>query len=229
MQQTPAEKIIADIADVGAQTRLAAERYETLYKTVRHAFDDVLARTESLADGALITMNIADAAANAIMAHLPNQPARDCRAGCDACCHLYVMTPPSVIDAIGAYLSTNLDKVVLKDLRRKLEYAADAAAAAPEPTKLRHRCPLLGQDGLCTIYEVRPPTCRAFTSKSAAACRSMVFNPDGQIASIAQNPSQFRIYVELTAALERAARARGLPAQRTGLAAGLLSVLPAQL
>ncbi|MDE1996631.1 MAG: YkgJ family cysteine cluster protein, partial [Rhizobiaceae bacterium] len=215
------------IADVGEQTRLVAERYEGIFPALRSALSYELSQAPSLAEGARAVMAITDAAANALMTHFPNQPARDCRAGCDACCHLYVMIPPGIAEAIGEYLVEHLDSAALAALRVELEQAADAAAKLPDPFMLRHRCPLLGSDGLCTIYDVRPLTCRAFTSKSAAACRSLVFDPDGPVSSVPQNPSQFRVYVEATGALEQEARARGLPAQQKGLAAALLEVLPA--
>ena len=221
-----ADWIASEIADVGEQTRLVAERYDGMFPALRSALSYELSQATSLAEGARAVMEIADAAATALMTHFPNQPARDCRAGCDACCHLYVMIPPGIAEAIGEHLTERLDPPAVAELRAELEKAAAAAAALADPFTLRHRCPLLGPGGLCTIYEVRPLTCRAFTSKSAAACRSLVFDPDGPVSSVAQNPSQFRVYVEATGVLEQEARSRGLPAQQKGLAAALLEVLP---
>jgi uncharacterized protein len=227
MSETSADRIATEIASVGRQTREVAERYEGIFLALRRTLKDELSQAACLADGARIAMAIADAAASAFMAHFPNQPRRDCRAGCDACCHLYVMIPPGVAEAIGEYLVNRLDPAALAALRVELEKAAAAAKALADPSTLRRRCPLLGADGLCTIYEVRPPTCRAFTSKSAAACRSLAFDPDGAVTAIPQNPSQFRVYVEASDALQKAALARGRPAHQTGLAAALLAVLPA--
>ncbi len=228
MHQAAADRIASEIASVGEQTRQAAERYEGVFLALRRALKDELSQAASLADAALAAMAIADAAASAFVAHFPNQPARDCRAGCDACCHLYVMIPPGVAEAIGDYLIKRLDPAALTELRGELERAAAAADALADPSRLRHRCPLLGSDGRCTIYEVRPPTCRAFTSKSAAACRSLVFDPNGPVSTIPQNPSQFRVYIEATGALEQAALSRGLPPRQRGLAAALLAALPGQ-
>ncbi|GEM_PF-713988 len=226
MPQVAVDRITSEIASVGEQTRQVAERYEGVFLQLRHTLNDELLLTAAPADGALAAMAIADAAAFAFMSHFPHQPRTDCCAGCDACCHLYVMIPPGVAEAIGEFLTERLDPVALADLRVELERAAAAAAAVADPSRLRHRCPLLGSDGLCTIYEVRPLTCRAFTSKSAAACRSLVFEPDRAVSTIAQNPSQFRVYIEATGALEQAARSRGLAPHQTGLSAALLTVLP---
>jgi Fe-S-cluster containining protein len=226
MSETATDRITADIAAVGELTRLAAERYDGVYASLRAAMMDALSEAASLGAGARVVMDMADAAASAIMEHYPNQPARACRAGCDACCHLYVMIPPGIAEAIGDHLTERLSPEALSVLRGKLQTAADAAAGLADPSTFVHRCPLLGADGFCTIYEVRPLTCRAFTSKSAAACRSMVFDPESTVTTITQNPAQFRVYVEATGALEQAARLRGLPVQQKGLSAALLEVLP---
>jgi Fe-S-cluster containining protein len=226
MPQKAAAEIAAEITAVGELTQQAALRYETVFKHLRNLLRDAASGAAGLADGALSVMAIADAAADAFQTQFPNQPARDCRAGCDACCHLYVMIPPGVAEAIGNYLTPRLRPSALAALRGDLKAAVAAAEALPDPSTLRRRCPLLGADGHCTIYEVRPLTCRAFTSGSALACRSMVFDTESAVGSIPQNPSQFRVYVEATAALEQAAAARGQSSQQVGLAAGLLAVLP---
>jgi hypothetical protein len=226
MPETDADRIIAEVASVGEQTRQAAARYEGVFVALRRALQDQLLQAASPAAGARAVMATADAVASAIETYFPNQPKRDCRAGCDACCHLYVMIPPGVADAIGDYLIERLGRAALAELRIELEKAAAATAALADPATLRYRCPLLGPDGLCTIYEVRPLTCRSFTSASAAACRSLVFDPNSAVAAISQNPSRFRVYVEATKALEQAAVSRGQPPAQKGLAAALLAVLP---
>lgn len=222
------DRIISEITSVGEQTRQLAGRYEGLFLELRRTLKDELSRASSLADAALIAMAIADAAASAFTSHFPHQPRRDCHAGCDACCHLYVTIPPGVAEVIVDFLTERLDPVAVAALRVELIKAAAAADASTDPTRLRHPCPLLGSNGLCMIYDVRPLTCRAFTSKSAAACRSLVFDPNGTVAAIAQSPSQFRVYIEATGALEQAASSRGLPAQQTGLAKALLARLSEQ-
>jgi len=225
MHSTPADLIATEIAAVGELTRQAAERYEGIYHSLRQTLTDELAHTSEPADRALAVMTIADAAAAAFAARFPNQPTTDCRPGCDACCHLYVMIPPGVAEAIGAYLVKHLASSALAELKLELERAASAAEAAADPTILRRRCPLLGVDGRCTIYAVRPLTCRAFTSRSAAACHHLAFGPNGAATTISQNPSQFRVYIEATKALEQAALAHGQPTQQVELAKGLLAAL----
>lgn len=226
MQSGVIDGIRHDIASIGRQARDLAARHEQVFFRLRRALETELAHAVRPAQRARIAMAIADAAASAIAEEFPNQKVRECRAGCNACCHLYVMAPPGVAEAIAEHLLSRLDARALAELRQDLERAAAAADALMDPSLLKRRCPLLGDDGLCTIYDVRPPACRAFTSRSAAACRSLVFDPDSPVTSIPQSASQFRVYQEATAALQRAAQASGQPSAQVGLAAALLAVLP---
>ena len=226
MGQTDAtEHMVSEIEALAEQTRLALQRYEAVFPALGQAMSGEIATHDSLADAALAVMAIADAAAAAFLAHFPNPPVLACRAGCDACCHLYVMVPPGMAEAMARHLVAHLDPSAIAALKTELQKAVDAAQNLPDPSKLHYRCPLLGADGLCTVYEVRPLTCRAFTSKSAAACRSLVFDPRSPVASIPQSPSQFAVYVEATKALESGARTRGLPHHQRSLPAALLEVL----
>lgn len=223
MSVTSADPIVEEIAVAGDLTRQASARYQEIFRSLRQRLKDALDRASDPADRARAAMTIADAAAAAFAAHFPNQPAIDCRAGCDACCHLPVMIPPGVAEAICAHLVERLDPDALAALKAELAQAAAAADALADPSTLRRRCPLLGADGRCTVYAVRPLTCRAFTSPSAAACRALAFDAGRPVP---QSPSQYQVYIDATAALERAAAERGLPSRQMGLAAGLLAVLP---
>ncbi len=226
MPTTPAtEPMVSEIAALGEQTRQALQRYEAVFPTLGEAMSGEIASHDDLADAALAVMAMADAAADAFKAHFPNPPVLACRAGCDACCHLHVMVPPGVAEAMARHLVTHRPPFELAALKAELQKATDAAQDVPDPSKLHYRCPLLGIDGLCTVYEVRPLTCRAFTSKSAAACRSLVFDPQSPVSSIPQSPSHFAVYVEATKALETAARMRDLPSRQRSLAPALLEAL----
>lgn len=225
MPPTATDRIVTEVATVGEQTRQVAQRYEGIFAALRDALTADLGKAATAADGARAVMATADAVAQALAAHFPNQPKRDCRAGCDACCHLYVMVPPGIAEAIAEHLTARLDEKAMAALKAELVKAAAAAGALADPSMLRYPCPLLAPDGTCTIYEVRPLTCRSFTSASASACRSLVFDRNSPVPAIPQNPSHFRVYVEATKALEQAALARGRPAEQQGLAAALLAAL----
>ena len=99
---------------------------------------------------------------------LPGDGEVACSAGCDHCCRtLPVMVSPievftlvhRVRDTHGADPS----------LGERLAGAAPATGAAPAPGSLPP-CPLLGRDGLCTVYSSRPLACRGCVSADVEAC-----------------------------------------------------------
>jgi hypothetical protein len=45
-----------------------------------------------------------------------------------------------------------------------------ANVPAAERWQMKVRCPMLGEDGACQVYEVRPGGCRAYVSVDVAAC-----------------------------------------------------------
>lgn len=108
-----------------------------------------------------------------------------CGRGCDRCCHHYptsihaleiallyqhLRTRPD-LDALIAQCRTRVDDFEgWKDFTE--ETYPDRTTAAREDLALEHyydernRCPFLGTDGACTVYEHRPLTCRMYIATS---------------------------------------------------------------
>jgi Fe-S-cluster containining protein len=93
-----------------------------------------------------------------------------CRKGCSWCCH-------GLKIHIGAHEAILLAKTV----RARPDFEATqervrAAAAAFRTSSPAQRwaaqpaCPFLGDDGACTVHDVRPIQCRAYHSLDALAC-----------------------------------------------------------
>ncbi|NVN88688.1 MAG: YkgJ family cysteine cluster protein [Rhodopseudomonas sp.] len=225
LRQQAIDEVSADIAEVGTLMRALSGRYEGIFSNLHMALAATLARSGSMADAARDAAAIADAAAAALHASLPQQPVYACGSGCNACCHLYVKLPPGVAAAIAQDIETRFTSAERDALQGRLLAAAAATNAAPNPAALRLRCPLLGDDDRCSVYQARPPSCRAFTSTSVARCRQVVFDAGSPDIAVEQNPAHFRVYREATFALEQAARARGLPDQQIGLAQALLDAM----
>lgn len=97
-----------------------------------------------------------------------------CRLGCAFCCHTRVSTSIPEVLVIAQQLQRNLDAPTLAQIKQQLRGLAEQG----DPTCLewwlenRIPCPFLGNGGEqdCTIYEIRPFTCRSHHSTSAAAC-----------------------------------------------------------
>lgn len=138
-----------------------------------------LARTETVGEGRgwedLYT--VADYAAFALTRELPELP---CRAGCDGCCRAKALFQVSTrewevvrreIDgwpverrealARHARKRHERDRPALVALAEAWE-AEGLGARIPVSGDVEDGCPLLGDDGLCTVYEARPLVCRAY-------------------------------------------------------------------
>jgi Fe-S-cluster containining protein len=216
-----------NIAEVGELMRSLSGRYEAIFGNFRSACGVVCERAPGLPEAARDIADLAGAASASVYAHIPNQPLLACSSGCAACCHLYVQVPPGIARMMADHIITHFSPDERDALQDRLEVAAGAARDADDPTKLRHRCPLLGADNRCTVYDVRPLSCRAFTSRSVTRCNDVVFGEIADGSGVEQNAAHYRIHMEATFALEQAARDRGLPAQQKGLAEALLAELPA--
>jgi Fe-S-cluster containining protein len=96
-----------------------------------------------------------------------------CAIGCNYCCRLEVGVTAAELLAIKNYLDTvlkgSLEKIKTRVRHRRREIG-DKRGAARE--KLGTVCPLLGDDGRCQVYPVRPLGCRSVASCSKELCQA---------------------------------------------------------
>ncbi|MEZ4834543.1 MAG: YkgJ family cysteine cluster protein [Caldilineaceae bacterium] len=105
-----------------------------------------------------------------------------CEAGCAWCCYQRVSASPAEVLRIADYLRRTCSPEELDDLRARLT-ATDAhtrGLSTQDRLALRVLCPLL-VDGRCSIYHVRPLTCRGYTSSDVDACRRKVDEPETHV------------------------------------------------
>jgi hypothetical protein len=148
-----------------------------------------------------------------------------CRAGCAHCCHQTVgVTAPEVF-AIYAYLRTTLGAGALAGVADRVRAADDRTRGLPAAQRVspEHPCVFL-VDNRCSIYEVRPLSCRGTNSLDAAACERNLRDPDAHAAFVAGEAS-VPCYIEPI---------RGFHAVTAGLQLALdqlhgLEVLPLEL
>ncbi len=106
-----------------------------------------------------------------------------CRAGCSYCCHYPVTaTVPEVI-RITATLQAEATEGELAVLREKIEAHEQARTGlvGPERSRIPVPCPLLEQ-GRCSAYEIRPLTCRGWTSLDVSRCEAFYQDPSADAA-----------------------------------------------
>lgn len=102
-----------------------------------------------------------------------------CEAGCVWCCYQRVSASPAEVLRIVDYLRRTHSAEDLAALHASVVEldAQTRGLSADARLRIRQLCPLL-VDGRCSIYHVRPLTCRGYTSNDAARCRAKVDAPD---------------------------------------------------
>jgi Fe-S-cluster containining protein len=96
-----------------------------------------------------------------------------CSRGCCYCCHMrVVVTAPEVI-RIAAFIEQTFFVEQRTALARRVAATDQQARGMSDEAwgKARLPCPLLIA-GECSVYRVRPLDCRAYNSRSVAACRN---------------------------------------------------------
>ncbi|HYQ44181.1 MAG TPA: YkgJ family cysteine cluster protein [Polyangiaceae bacterium] len=106
-----------------------------------------------------------------------------CRAGCDHCCYQPVgLTPPEAL-AIAAHLRQSLapEELVLLAARLSERVRETRGLSSAERFSPEHPCPFL-ERGQCSIYEVRPLSCRGMNSLDAEECKTRLRDPVARAA-----------------------------------------------
>jgi hypothetical protein len=157
---------------------------------------NAMAGTSKLVDGAL--------------AQSPDRPPA-CHAGCAHCCHQAVgVTAPEVF-AVYDHLRATRSAGELDAVVARLRAADDRTRglAAADRLSPDHPCPFL-EDARCSIYEVRPLSCRGTNSLDAAACERNLRDPAARAAFVAGTASvpcylePFRAFHAVTAGVQLA-------------------------
>jgi hypothetical protein len=144
-----------------------------------------------------------------------------CERGCHHCCHITVAASPPEVFLVAARLREELDPLA--------RFGARAALAVDEQFDTRDRfahgkaCAFL-TDGLCSIYPVRPLSCRGLHSLDVATCERALLkrDPDARIPSI---PGRMTTSAAITFALCTAADDAGLDGRPLRLVAATRAAL----
>lgn len=159
-------------------------------------------RAEHVIELGLRAASLFEAAATGLGALIGSERPAVCAAGCSWCCHpLIIVNAPAVLVVADAVRGLPEDRQ--QGIKRKIAlYRADNLGLQTVP---RPPCALLGDDGRCGFYGVRPLVCRAHNSTNVDACKQ---RHSGQAAIIEGEPAP----LEVKAAVE------------TGLLAGMRAV-----
>lgn len=108
----------------------------------------------------------------------PDASTLACKAGCSWCCHFTVDVRPVEVFPILDFVEREFTSSQQERVRS--EIAANSAVLQPlddvERMQRNIKCPFLSE-GRCTIYAVRPQTCRNYHATDAAGCQKSFEEP----------------------------------------------------
>jgi Fe-S-cluster containining protein len=109
-----------------------------------------------------------------------------CKAGCDHCCYQAVgVTPPEALAIFDHVKRTRSPEALEKLARRVSEFRARTSGlSSAERFSPEFPCVFL-ESGRCSIYEVRPLSCRGMNSLDAGECESRLRDPKARDAFLA--------------------------------------------
>ena len=110
-----------------------------------------------------------------------------CRAGCDHCCYQVVGVTAAEAVTIHAHVTRSRGPDELERLRAHVAdlYARSRGLSSAERFSAQHPCPFLA-GGSCTIYEVRPLSCRGMNSLDASECEARLRDPAARAEFLAK-------------------------------------------
>lgn len=103
----------------------------------------------------------------------------ECARGCYYCCHLEVGVNASEIMVIKSYLEQQNTRE-LERTKTKIRHARKKIGDkfGDDRKNMRLLCPLLNDQKECSVYEVRPLSCRQWISFDRQACREDYEHPE---------------------------------------------------
>ncbi len=159
------------------QNDVAAAAANTAYALLRDA--PTVGRAVELARNVMASMS---RLSEGLLAQAPAGSVA-CKAGCDHCCYQSVgVTAPEAL-AIFDYLERSLSEPEFAEVAAHLSEAHERTRGLSPAERFspEHPCPFL-RDGCCSIYEVRPLSCRGMNSLDADECAQRLRDPEGRAA-----------------------------------------------
>jgi Fe-S-cluster containining protein len=124
---------------------------------------------------------LADTAVRDALTRQPPRPSLACREGCSWCCYKTVGTAAPEVLRIAAHLRQTLTPEQLRATQARIKALLEQRRAL-RPDRRSHArlpCALLVEDR-CSIYPVRPLTCRGYNSSDARQCERSL-EPGSQV------------------------------------------------
>jgi Fe-S-cluster containining protein len=113
------------------------------------------------------------------LASAPDAATLACGAGCAWCCHFSVDVRPVEVFRILDYVARELGEAAQARIFAEVEAHSRELDGLDALERMRRnvKCPFLS-DNRCSIYPVRPQTCRNYHATNAVGCRLSYEQPD---------------------------------------------------
>ena len=137
------------------------------------------------------------------------KPDIQCQQGCAHCCYLPVMCPPDVAFHVAGEIRDTWHHhdiaVLIDDISNISESYRKSESSGI--AFFREKCPFLNEKNQCRIYEIRPISCRSFTSNNVNRCESLMRL--GTTEGVDQNLFRYMLHQAATSSLEQASKEKG--------------------
>jgi len=135
------------------------------------------AHADLAAAGPLVALECSQGRHDARLAAAADAPTLACRSGCFWCCYFSVDVRPVEVLRIAEYMR-ELDPVDRERITREIQTNSVVLSALDDDARLRSntKCPFLHL-GRCSIYPVRPQTCRNYHATDATGCKKAYEEP----------------------------------------------------
>lgn len=163
------------------QNELVASAANTTLGVLAH--EPTLERVLELTRGAMASTS---RLIEGLLARAP-KGALACKAGCDHCCHQVVGVTPAEALTIFEHVRQTRSDAELERLRAHVTALDERGRglSSTERFSPEHPCPFLVA-GSCSIYEVRPLSCRGMNSLDAGECESRLRDPAARAEFLAR-------------------------------------------
>ncbi|PCI19458.1 MAG: hypothetical protein COB62_05565 [Piscirickettsiaceae bacterium] len=136
----------------------------------------------------------------------------DCRQGCSYCCYFRVDVSANEVFTLADYVQSTFDK---NDLDNLLQKATDNKKKISMLSQAKRvvtniACPLLDEEGSCTVYEARPSMCRKIHSTDVQACKASYDTPEEANIKNAEHPVLSAITMTMLTAARDGFSAKGM-------------------
>jgi Fe-S-cluster containining protein len=164
--------------------------------------------------------NLADQAIRTAMARVPPQPPIACQEGCAWCCHKLVGTTIPEVIRIVEYLRDKLSTDELQATQERIIQTDEQRRSLKEDRWKAARLPCsLLVNNRCSVYPVRPVTCRGYNSSDPKACERTV-----KVRELVEVPTyspQHRVAAFVLDGMRAGLAESGLPNEHLELTAAL--------